>query len=35
MGGAITQGNISPYSEFNAWKDAEAIQIVIEETFKR
>lgn len=35
MGGCTLKGNMSPYSEFNAWIDAEAINIVFEETFKR
>jgi len=34
MGGALGKGNMSPYSEFNIWTDAEALEIVVEETSK-
>lgn len=32
MGGCTGEGNVSPYSEFNAWIDAEALEIVFKET---
>ncbi len=30
MGGSTTRGNVSPYAEFNAWTDPEAIAVVLE-----
>jgi purine nucleosidase/pyrimidine-specific ribonucleoside hydrolase len=30
MGGSTTRGNVTPYAEFNAWTDPEAIAIVLD-----